>query len=459
MTVLRPGEIQLRGVSRNFKIVHERNATLKEALLRRKRTSSATVLWALRDVDLDITPGESVGIIGQNGAGKSTLLKLVARILPPQSGTVEVGGAVASMLELGAGFHPDFTGRENVYMNGSIYGLSEREITKRLPTIVAFSELSEFIDMPVKTYSSGMQMRLAFAVASHVNPDVLLLDEVLAVGDESFQQKCFGRIFDFKRRGGTIVFVSHDPGAIERICGRAIFLLDGRIVADGAPAEVLSTYHRFLADEWSPAGRKSTADETRVSLRPSSHSDANTASEDQMSGSQSPEEDGADPDELDSPREWGTRRVTVTGFRLIGTEGVTDRLLSGDPLRIEIDLLAHEPTPRPNIGIMIHFVDGPVCYGTNTRLDDLPIEVMAGIARVVFTVPAIHLHTGRFSVTFAVTSQDEDVIYHWLERAKEFTVFQRSTGIGPVDLSGKWSIVSLGDGLSDGGGGDPDYPT
>ena len=188
MAALLPGQVRLRGVSRKFRIIHERNGTLKEALLRRRRTHY-TELWALRDVDLDVAPGEALGVIGQNGAGKSTLLKLVAGILPPQSGTVETAGSVASMLELGAGFHPDFTGRENVYMNGAVLGLSERSIDARLDEIIGFAELADFIDMPVKTYSSGMLMRLAFSVASHVNPDILLLDEVLAVGDEAFQRK------------------------------------------------------------------------------------------------------------------------------------------------------------------------------------------------------------------------------------------------------------------------------
>lgn len=197
---VRPGEVRLRGVSRKFRILSEQNATLKEVLLRRRRTVGRD-LWALRDVDLDVEPGEAIGIVGENGAGKSTLLKLVAGILYPQAGTIEVGGSVASMLELGAGFHPDFTGRENVYMNGSIHGLSEREIDQRFDDIVAFSELGEFVDMPVKTYSSGMHMRLAFAVSSHLSPDILLLDEVLAVGDEAFQRKCMGRIFEFRRRG------------------------------------------------------------------------------------------------------------------------------------------------------------------------------------------------------------------------------------------------------------------
>ena len=243
---MEPGHIRLRGVSRRFKVVHERNLTLKETLLRRGR-GRFTELWALQDVSLDIEPGESVAIVGRNGSGKSTLLKLIAGIFPPQKGTLEVSGEVASMLELGSGFHPDFTGRENVFMNGAIHGLSEKQVRARFDSIVDFSELEEFIDLPVRTYSSGMAMRLAFSVAAHVDPDILLLDEVLAVGDEAFQKKCMRRIFDFRDAGGTLVFVSHDPHTVEMVCQRSILLNGGNVLHDGPSADVMLSYHELQA--------------------------------------------------------------------------------------------------------------------------------------------------------------------------------------------------------------------
>ncbi len=183
-------------------MIHDKSTTLKELFVRRKRATYSE-LWAVRGVSFDVAPGEALGIVGRNGSGKSTLLKMLAGIIPPHEGTVETGGTVASMLELGAGFHPDFTGRENVYMNGAIHGIDEKGITQRLDDIISFAEIEEFIDMPVRTYSSGMQMRLAFAVASHVNPDILLLDEVLAVGDEAFQGKCLERMYAYRRGGGA----------------------------------------------------------------------------------------------------------------------------------------------------------------------------------------------------------------------------------------------------------------
>lgn len=243
--VLPRGHIRLRGVSRRFRIVHERNSTLKETLVRRSRLAY-TELWALRDVDLDIHPGEAVAFVGRNGAGKSTLLKVIAGILPPQSGRVETAGSVAAMLELGSGFHPDFTGRENVYMNGAIHGLGTRDITARLPAIVDFAELADFIDMPVRTYSSGMQMRLSFAVAAHVHPDILLLDEVLTVGDAAFQEKCMETIFSFLDHGGTLAFVSHSADAVSKVCNRAILIDGGRVLADGPPDTVLLEYEDLL---------------------------------------------------------------------------------------------------------------------------------------------------------------------------------------------------------------------
>src|SRR4029078_3557176 len=201
-------------------------------------------LWALRDVDLDIAPGQAFGIVGPNGSGKSTLLKLLAGIFAPSTGTLAVGGRVGSLIEIGAGFHPEFTGVENVYLNAAIYGLTRSYVDEHLEEIIDFAELEQLKDVPVRTYSSGMYMRLGFSVAMHIQPDILLLDEVLAVGDEAFQQKCFGRIGDFKRAGGTMGVVSDDPSAIARLCDRAIMLDGGRVLEEGLASEIVSAYHR-----------------------------------------------------------------------------------------------------------------------------------------------------------------------------------------------------------------------
>ena len=262
--------------------------------------------------------------------------------------------------------------------------------------------------MPVKTYSSGMYMRLAFAIASHVSPDMLLLDEVLAVGDAAFQRKCFGRIFDFRRGGGTLLFVSHDPGAVEMVCDRVVLLRDGGVVADGPPTEVMAVYHRGLAAaSGAPAAVESERAEGEID---------------------------------DDPRTWGTREVVIRACALVGPDGPTARFMSGDPFRVELEVGAPRPVATPNFGIAVHSVEGALCYGTNTRLDALDIPEIAGVARVAFEVPALALHEGEFTVTLGVVSHDYDTVYHWLDRWLEFTVFQRSPGQGIVEMAGTWRL-------------------
>ena len=243
-----PGAIDVDGVSRRFVVRARESYTLKELLVERGRTG-AQEIWALRDVSLAIAPGEAVALVGRNGSGKSTLLRLIAGIIKPTEGRVSSGGRVGSLLELGAGFHPDFTGRENVELNGMLQGLTRARIRERFDEIVAFAELEHAIDRPVRTYSSGMTMRLGFAIAAFLEADVLLLDEVFAVGDESFQRKCFGVIAAFKERGGTILFVSHDASAVERLCDRAVLLREGTLAFDGPVHEAITRYRRALADD------------------------------------------------------------------------------------------------------------------------------------------------------------------------------------------------------------------
>jgi ABC-type polysaccharide/polyol phosphate transport system ATPase subunit len=243
---VRPGEIVAENVARRFVVRARDTQTLKDILVARGRTGAQEV-WALEDVSLHVAPGEAVGLIGRNGSGKSTLLRLVAGIIRPTRGRVAAAGRIGSLLELGAGFHPDFTGRENVFLNGAVQGLTRAEIRERFDEIVAFAEIEDAIDRPVRTYSSGMTMRLGFAVAAFVEADTLLLEEVFAVGDEAFQRKCFAHIAEFKQRGGTIVFVSHDAAAVERLCDRAVLLADGLVAFDGPVHEALARYRTHLA--------------------------------------------------------------------------------------------------------------------------------------------------------------------------------------------------------------------
>src|SRR5512145_699906 len=295
---MQPGEISVDGVSRRFRIHAREVRTLKDLFVQRGRTRPTDV-WALHDVTVGVQRGQAVGLIGRNGSGKTTLLRLVAGIIKPTAGSVRADGRIGSLLELGAGFHLDFTGRENVFLNGAIQGLRRAEIRQRFDEIVAFAELEHAIDRPVRTYSSGMTMRLGFAIAAFLDADILLLDEVFAVGDEAFQRKCFGRIFQFKQGGGTIVFVSHDAAAVERLCERSVLLDHGRVAFDGPTRDAITRYRRLLADEVDPAER------------------------------------GA------GLREWGSGEATIASAALLGSEG-EERLqfLSGEPFAVRVGIAA-----------------------------------------------------------------------------------------------------------------------
>ena len=239
--------IRFENVVQRFRVIRERPDTLREAFTHLFRNrSSYHDFEALKGVGFDIRDGEVTGVIGRNGSGKSTILKIIAGVYQPTSGVVDVSGKVAALIELGAGFHPDLTGRENIVLNGLLLGLSRREIHAREERIINFAELGEFIDSPIKQYSSGMYVRLGFAIATEVDPDILLMDEILAVGDAAFQQKCLGRINEFRRRDKTIVFVSHDMGSIRRLCQRALLLHNGVLVADGQPEQVVARYEELL---------------------------------------------------------------------------------------------------------------------------------------------------------------------------------------------------------------------
>jgi len=251
---LEPVAVRIEGVGKRYKIgaLHPGYATLREMLgdalaapfrrLRGDDSKRRETIWALRDVNMEVRRGDLVGVIGHNGAGKSTLLKILSRITRPSAGSVEIRGRVGSLLEVGTGFHPDLTGRENIYLNGAILGMRRAEIRKKFDEIVAFSELEKFVETPVKFYSSGMYVRLAFSVAAHLEPEILIMDEVLAVGDAAFQQKCLDKMRDIRMQGRTIFFVSHDLAAVTRLCKRVVLLEGGRVTAEGRPQEVVNCY-------------------------------------------------------------------------------------------------------------------------------------------------------------------------------------------------------------------------
>ena len=398
---MEPGQIAAEGVSRSFRVNPHRNLTLKEAIIRPEMRRTEEI-WALRDVSFAIEPGASVGFVGRNGSGKTTLLRLIAGIFAPTNGTLEVGGSVGSLLELGAGFHPDFTGRENIFLSGSIYGLKRRYVRERLDEIISFAELERFIDFPVRTYSSGMHMRLGFAIAVHVDADILLLDEVFAVGDEAFQRKCFGKIFEFKQRGGTIVFVSHDAASVERLCERAVLLREGSVDFDGSTRDAIVRYHSLLADELDPAER------------------------------------GA------GLREWGSREVRIASVVLTGPDGHERRQFgSGEPLGVRLRIVADTPLPPPVLRYELRDESSLLLASGSQDTGELGFEG-AGDVTLRFDVAELPLADGRFHLRFGLSDASGEHLYHWLDDAATFVVWADGTDRGVLRLEGRWSREEIG---------------
>jgi ABC-type polysaccharide/polyol phosphate transport system ATPase subunit len=393
---MKPGQIVAENLGRRFRVYPHRNVTLKEAIVRRRQLRP-TEIWAVRGVELAIEPGEAVAFIGRNGSGKTTLLRLIAGIFAPTEGRLEVVGTVGSLLELGAGFHADFTGRENIYLSASIYGMPRRIVDQRLDAIIAFSELEEFIDLPVRTYSSGMYMRLGFAIAAHIEADILLLDEVFAVGDEAFQRKCVDHVLGFRQQGGTVCFVSHDAGAVERLCERAVLLTHGRVEFEGETDEALKRYKAKLAAEESP-------EELRAGLR-----------------------------------EWGSGEVRVADVRVENA----DRLSSGDPLIVRLRLLVETPVEPPRLSLELRDSSGGLLGSSALDLDQVGWDGAAGERGLRFSVERLPLAEGRFQIGITLTDRAGGKRYHRIDKAAEFSVTSSDDARGVLRLEGEWSADAV----------------
>jgi ABC-2 type transport system ATP-binding protein len=389
--------VSVQDVSRRFVIRKEKS--LKERVVNFGRSNlHKEDFWALRDVSLDIASGSSIGLVGPNGSGKSTLLKMIGGILQPTSGSVTLRGRLAALLELGAGFHPDLTGRENVYLNAAILGLSRSETDRHFDAIVDFSGIEPFIDTQVKFYSSGMYVRLAFAVAVHADPDILLVDEVLAVGDEPFQRKCMDRIRGFQHEGRTIVLVSHALDQVAELCDRAVVLDHGRIKADGEPRDAL----RVLRDDF---------EETRRQDLERSQAD-----------------DGAS----DAPPPQAS--VTEVLLRSDDRFGRDLTIGPGGPLAVQVEVSAPTPLTDWFLGIAVHNTLGQSLIGTNTRLMDVTLPPLSGTGSYLFTLPEVHLGEGTYTVEAAI-SLSSGVETHRLTEAARLVVHASGTAVGPVHVN------------------------
>ncbi|MCW5854179.1 MAG: ABC transporter ATP-binding protein [Anaerolineae bacterium] len=426
--------VQFDHVSKRFNLRRDRPRSFQEMLVNLFRPSSQPQeeFWALRDVSFSVERGQVVGFIGANGAGKSSLLKLVNGILPPTEGQVIVNGRVSGLLELGAGFHPDLTGRENIYLNGSILGLSRRELDRLFPSIVAFSELDQFIDAPVKHYSSGMYMRLGFAVAIHSQPDILLVDEVLAVGDAPFQAKCMNRILDMKKHGVTILFVTHDMEAVRKLCDQALWLDESRVRVAGRPDRVIAAYLDHVAQEQYAATYG--ADEV----------DGRRKTEDGEDKSQAGELNGREEEEDGRPslaERWGTREVELVDVEFLDASGQpTDAFNTGDPFVARLHYVAHHPVERPIFGIVIHNEEGVKLTGPNTVFSGFDIAHIEGRGWVDYALDELPLHAGVYLFTATVYDQHEYTPYDHQDKYHSFRV---RAGVhehyGPVRLPARWA--------------------
>ncbi|GCE77707.1 ABC transporter ATP-binding protein [Cellulomonas biazotea] len=393
--------IEVVDVSKRFRMYKERNQSLKASLMRGRR-AKYDEFWALRDVGFEIPEGSTYGLIGENGSGKSTLLKCLARILVPDTGSVRVNGSIAALLELGSGFHPELTGRENVYLNGSILGLGKKEIESRFDEIVDFAGIEQFIDQPVKNYSSGMYVRLGFSVAINVDPDILLVDEVLAVGDAAFQAKCMEKFADFRAAGKTVVLVSHAMGTMRTMCDHVAWLDHGKLVGAGPATELVDDY----------------IDKT--------HADRPVEESGHESG------------------RHGSGEITVERVELLdGTDEAVSSFRTGEALTIRVHYRAHETVERPVFGLAVETIEGTYVWAYHTRDGGMDIPSVAGDGFIDCTVPRLPLQPGTFDVTASAVDWTTQHTYDLRRHLSRFDVEAgepRESG-GIVAMGATWSPI------------------
>lgn len=427
--------IDVNNITKKFKIYYDKGSQLKEKLLFKKRNRYEE-REVLRGISFQVKKGEAVGLIGHNGCGKSTTLKLLTRIMYPDSGSIIMNGRVSSLIELGAGFHPDMSGRENIYTNAAIFGLTKKEIDRRLDDIISFSELEEFIDNPVRTYSSGMYMRLAFSVAINVDADILLIDEILGVGDANFQAKCFNKLREIKASGTTIVIVSHSLGQIEQICERSIWIHEGLIRAEGPPKEIDLEYLEYMgmklqentAKELERRAEKESAETNREQLPEAQESDGGTAAA---------EENG------ESKKRWGNGKARITSVKAFAENGREQRIFrTGDSISLKISYSVREKVTDAVFGIGIFNRDGVQCYGTNTRIDKLdPFSLEKnGCAELV--LDEINLLPGEYLIDIAIESGDGIPVDYFRE-AYKIEMISSAGDVGIARIRHEWSLGEI----------------
>ena len=419
--------IEVRDVKKKFKVYFDKGSQLKERILFRNRNRYEE-RWVLNGISFDVKKGEAIGLIGHNGCGKSTTLKLLTRIMYPDSGTIEMRGRVSSLIELGAGFHPDMSGRENIYTNAAIFGLSKKEIDERMDDIISFSEMEPFLDNPVRTYSSGMYMRLAFSVAINVDADILLIDEILAVGDINFQAKCFNKLREIKANGTTIVIVSHSMGQIEQICDRSIWIHDGLIKGEGSPRDIDMEYLNYMGEM-----RDGSVFQQPVEAAPEAAADSSTAEgEEQMPESN---EEGAE-----EIQRWGNGNARLVDVHMENGFGETKTVFSSEqPLSICMKYRVKSKIEDAVFGIGIFRSDGLQCYGTNTRIEQFDRFDLETNGEVRIDIPQLSLLPGQYTLDVAIES-DVSTPVDYYKSAVTFQVYSLLGDVGVVRLNHTWQM-------------------
>jgi len=409
--------IEVDNVSRIYQKYSARHRfqTFKSALVKGdlfRSIKADELVTALDSVSFNVEKGRTLGLIGENGSGKSTMLKIVAGIAKPSTGRIMTVGKVSALIELGAGFHPEITGRENVFINGIMLGLTKKEINEKFDEIVSFAELEDFIDAPVKTYSSGMYMRLGFSVAINVNPDILLIDEVLAVGDASFVPKCLDRIDDFRRRKKTILFVSHDLVTVEKICDKVVLLKNGRVAAIGEPKRIVDAYLQDIAEKQEKVFEKKKVEKAPVR------------------------------DVGDERREdrWGKREIEIRKVTLRNLQGLEKHVFSPEEgLAVEMDVVSSAPIKDFVFGMGVYDSRGVSCYGTNTNIEEFKPLMIQGEGKVVCRIEKLNLINGTYYLDVAVHKID-GYPYDYHRNLYSFLVSSTRKDVGIARLPHAWSF-------------------
>lgn len=419
--------IEITDLHKKFKIYHDKASSLKEKILFKNRNRYEDK-WVLKGINLEIKKGETVGLIGENGSGKSTLLKLLAKIIYPNKGAVTINGRVSSMLELGAGFHPDLSGLENIYTNASIFGLTKKEIDRRIDAIVEFSGLYNVIDNPVRVYSSGMYAKLAFAVAVNVDAEILLIDEILSVGDANFQAKCFNKMREIKANGTTIVIVSHSLGQIEQLCERSIWLNDGIVCADGAPREVHLEYLDFMV------GIRNT-EEVCLAKRKKEDYDLDDISVEVITDAKGNEM------QLLGKNHWGTGNVR---FKKISIADINDKekklFKTGEDIIISCEYEVIKPIKEAVFGFGVFRADNLHFYGSNTKIDKMPKYELNKDGILKIKIESINLLPGEYKFDLAISDGEELIHADYYKNAIYFLIYSDIEDVGLTRLSHTWSI-------------------